>query len=267
MIVSEDFLRKLRTLFDLNIYEVKIWSALLSRGVATAGELADISGVPRSRSYDVLESLEKRGFVLMKLGKPIKYLAVKPEEVIKRSQRRVEDEAKERLQMLEKVKERPIYEELRLLHKHGIEKVEPTDLSGAIKGRKNVYDHIKEALSNAEKTITMSTTTKGLTRKIEALKPTLKKAAERGVKIRIVAPINDINLVPEEIKKIAEIRSIEKEAGRFVVVDGKQLVFMMTDDENTHESYDLGVWVNTPFFANALEQMFNASWQKLPKLH
>ncbi|MEK6816001.1 MAG: helix-turn-helix domain-containing protein, partial [Nanoarchaeota archaeon] len=81
MIVQESFLKKLRSAFDLNIYEVKIWTALLSRGVASAGELADISGVPRSRSYDVLESLEKKGFVIMKLGKPIKYLAVKPEEV------------------------------------------------------------------------------------------------------------------------------------------------------------------------------------------
>jgi len=57
--VNEEFLKKLRSSFDLNIYEVKVWTALLSRGVAAAGELADISGVPRSRSYDVLESLEK----------------------------------------------------------------------------------------------------------------------------------------------------------------------------------------------------------------
>ena len=56
----------------LNLYEVKIWTALLSRGVSTAGELSDIANVPRSRTYDVLESLEKKGFIIMKLGKPIK---------------------------------------------------------------------------------------------------------------------------------------------------------------------------------------------------
>ncbi|MDP3765021.1 MAG: helix-turn-helix domain-containing protein, partial [Nanoarchaeota archaeon] len=33
----------------LNSYEVKIWTALLSRGVSTAGELSDIANVPRSR--------------------------------------------------------------------------------------------------------------------------------------------------------------------------------------------------------------------------
>lgn len=84
MIVKEEFLSKLRRYFGLNLYEVKIWTALLSRGVSTAGELSDIANVPRSRSYDVLESLEKKGFVVMKVGKPIKYLAVSPKEVVER---------------------------------------------------------------------------------------------------------------------------------------------------------------------------------------
>ena len=60
MIVKDEFLSKLRRYFALNLYEVKIWTALLSRGVSTAGELSDIANVPRSRSYDVLESLEKK---------------------------------------------------------------------------------------------------------------------------------------------------------------------------------------------------------------
>jgi hypothetical protein len=61
---------------------VKVWAALLSRGTSTAGELSNISDVPRSRTYDILESLEKKGFIVMKLGKPIKFVALKPEEVV-----------------------------------------------------------------------------------------------------------------------------------------------------------------------------------------
>lgn len=67
MIVKEEFLSKLRRYFALNLYEVKIWTALLSRGVSTAGELSDIANVPRSRSYDVLESLEKKDLLLWRL--------------------------------------------------------------------------------------------------------------------------------------------------------------------------------------------------------
>ena len=82
--MQKQTLQELRERFKLNIYEVKIWTSLLSRGIAAASELADISGVPRSRCYDVLESLEKKGFIIMKVGKPIKYIAVEPEAIVDR---------------------------------------------------------------------------------------------------------------------------------------------------------------------------------------
>ena len=109
MIVNEGFLKKARSAFDLNIYEVKIWTALLSRGVATAGELSDMSDVPRSRSYDVLESLEKKGFIIMKLGKPIKYIAVQPEEIVKRMKGLIHQDAEKKTDMLEKVRKEDIF--------------------------------------------------------------------------------------------------------------------------------------------------------------
>src|SRR3989338_1490488 len=97
MIVKEEFLSKLRRYFSLNLYEAKIWTALLSRGVSTAGELSDIANVPRSRSYDVLESLEKKGFVIMKPGKPIKYLAVPPKEVLENIKKKIGEDRETRL--------------------------------------------------------------------------------------------------------------------------------------------------------------------------
>ena len=119
MIMKEDFLKKLRSAFDLNIYEVKIWTALLSRGLATAGELSDIGEVPRSRAYDVLESLEKKGFVVMKLGKPIRYLAVQPEEIVKRVKEHIANRAENKISFIENVKGDAIFSELELLYKQG----------------------------------------------------------------------------------------------------------------------------------------------------
>src|SRR3970282_2098503 len=101
MIVKEEFLSKLRRYFSLNLYEVKVWAALLSRGVSTAGELSDIANVPSSRSYDVLESLEKKGFVIMKLGKPIKYIAIPPTEAVERVKKRIKNEAEENEKILD----------------------------------------------------------------------------------------------------------------------------------------------------------------------
>ena len=135
MIVKEEFLSKLRRYFNLNLYEVKIWTALLSRGVSTAGELSDIANVPRSRSYDVLESLEKKGFVVMKLGKPIKYLAVPPKEVLERVKKNVNEDARDQIKKLEELKNTDIVNELNTLHTQGVELVEPADLSGSLRGR------------------------------------------------------------------------------------------------------------------------------------
>jgi len=264
MIVQESFLKKLRSAFDLNIYEVKIWTALLSRGVASAGELADISGVPRSRSYDVLESLEKKGFVIMKLGKPIKYLAVKPEEVLKRVKNSIEVKVEEQLGALETVRETNFYKEIELLHKQGIEKIEPTDMSGIIKGRKNIYDHLKTLINGANKSIIIVTTQQGLLRKSESLKSSLKKAKTRGVSIKVAANAKDL---PDDIKDLADVRKMVGQNARFAIADGSQIMFMLNNDEDVHEAYDFGVWVNTPFFANAMEQMFNVSWAKLKPLN
>jgi HTH-type transcriptional regulator, sugar sensing transcriptional regulator len=177
MIVKEEFLSKLRRYFALNLYEVKVWTALLSRGVSTAGELSDIANVPRSRSYDVLESLEKKGFVVMKLGKPIKYIAVPPQEVVERVKKNMKEEADERIDRLEKLKATDVIGELNTLHSQGIELIEPSDLSGSLRGRHNLYNHLELTIRGAEESVTLMTTAQGLIRKAEGFRPTLEKEA------------------------------------------------------------------------------------------
>ncbi|MBD3319073.1 hypothetical protein GF342_04150 [Candidatus Woesearchaeota archaeon] len=263
MIVKEEFLSKLRRYFGLNLYEVKIWTALLSRGIATAGELSDIANVPRSRSYDVLESLERKGFVVMKLGKPIKYIAVAPGEVVGRVKKNMKAEADERIARLDKLKSTDLLRELNTLHSQGIELIEPTELSGSLRGRHNLYNHMELAIRNAQKSVTIMTTAQGLQRKVEGLKPTFDKLKKRGVKIRIAAPLTKENKdAVDGISKVAEVRHADM-PGRFCVIDGKEVIFMALDDKEVHPTYDVGIWVNTPFFANALENLFNSTWKGL----
>lgn len=255
MLVEKDFLNKLRD-FGLNTYESRIWTALLSRGVSTAGELSDIANVPRSRSYDVLESLEKKGFIIMKLGKPIKYIAVKPEDVIERIKKKVKEQTEKKLMLIEKLKSEAILDELTSLHSQGMELIEPTDLTGAIKSRRNIYNHLATMIKNAKKTITIVTSSQGILRKKDALLMHLTKAKQKGVKIRIAAPIKTINKELKELSKIAEIKNTNLKA-RFCIVDKKEIMFMLIDDEKVHPSYDLAIWANTEFFANVLEKSFN----------
>jgi len=40
---------------------------------------------------------------------------------------------------------------------------------------------------------------------------------------------------------------------------------MVLDDEEVHPTYDIGIWVNTPFFAAALQNLFDVAWKSLKK--
>jgi sugar-specific transcriptional regulator TrmB len=262
MIVQDNFLKKLRSAFNLNIYEVRIWTALLSRGIATAGELSDISNVPRSRTYDVLESLEKKGFVIMKLGKPIRYIAVEPKEIIKRVRKSIENKLNKELESVEHVRNTNLFKEIELLYKNGIDHVEPSSLSGSIMGRDNVYDHMESMMNKAKKSVIISTSAEGFTRKMKLFDKLFKTLTNNGVKININTPLNDEvkNFVKENGK--IKVKNLKELNARFVVVDGKEVLFMVADDKNLHESADVGIWVDTPFFASALEKLFNLNWNK-----
>src|SRR3989338_3711777 len=144
MLAQKQFLNELKQHFRLNIYEVKIWTALLSRGIAAAGELADISGVPRSRCYDVLESLEKKGFIIQKIGKPIKYIAIQPEEVTERVKRAVSTDAEKQSEIIDNIRDTDVFKELELLHNTGIEKVDAGELTNSIVGRDNIIRQVKD---------------------------------------------------------------------------------------------------------------------------
>jgi len=262
MIVQKDFLNKLKD-FGLNSYEAKLWTALLSRGVATAGELSDIANVPRSRSYDVLESLERKGFVIMKLGKPIKYIAVPPSEVLERVKKNLKEEADSHVKRLDDLKSTDVIGELNSLHTQGVELVEPSELSGALRGRHNLYSHLELAIRNAQKSVTLQTTSQGFLRKVEALKPVFEKLKKKGVSVRIAAPMTKESKDSlKELGNVAEVRHTDNRS-RFCIVDGKEMIFMIMDDQDVHPTYDVGIWVNTPFFAGAMEGMFNTAWKSM----
>ena len=262
MIVQKEFLNKLKD-FGLNSYESKLWTALLSRGISTAGELSDIAGVPRSRSYDVLESLEKKGFIIMKLGKPIKYIAVPPSEVVERVKKKIEEDSEKQVKMINALREGDVLEELNLLHREGVEFIDPAELSGSIKGRNNLYNHLESMIKNAESSVSIMTTAAGLIRKAETLKFALEKAKKKGVKIKIAAPLNkQTEKAAKELARYAEIRNAEERA-RFCVIDGKEIMFMLLDDDKVHPSYDSGVWINTKFFAATLENFFENCWSRM----
>ncbi|MDH3382261.1 MAG: hypothetical protein OEL54_06110, partial [Flavobacteriaceae bacterium] len=145
----------------------------------------------------------------------------------------------------------------------GIKLVDPTDLSGNLKGRNNIYQHLDMMVKSAEKSVVIMTTAQGLVRKADRFKNSLEKASKKGVKVKILAPITKENTkAAKELSKFVDIKNTEERA-RVCIVDGREVLFMLIDDENVHPTYDTGIWVSTKLFAATLENFFNSVWSKI----
>lgn len=249
MIVEKEFLNKIRDL-GINSYEAKLWTALLSRGIATAGELSDIANVPRSRSYDVLESLERKGFIIMKLGKPIKYIAVPPHEVIDRVKQKIHEEAQSRDSMLNSLKDSDILSQLHGLFETGSDHVEPTDITGVVRGHKNIISHVSSVFKGAKKRIDILSSD-------SAFVLDLKRGISRAIKNKIQVRVVTDKRVALGSKEVAQ-KTMPVVKGRFVIIDNNEVVLLPVDN-NT--SRDFAVWVKGDSFAHNFGIVFDAHWK------
>jgi sugar-specific transcriptional regulator TrmB len=251
----------------LNLYERRLWVALLARGTSTAGELSEIANVPRSRAYDVLQSLVDKGFVIVQTGKPIRYVAVSPEDSIERVKKKMEENIQEMQQRLDELKTSPVMRELKEIFNKGMKIVSPEEMTGAIRGRYSVMQQLDTMFSNATKNINIVTTPEWLSEIITHNFNSLKSARERGVEIKIATNLDEKN---EETLKalgaIAEVRCLdEKEIhlyGRFAVVDGKEMFFGLVDNKTIHSTQDIGIWSRSEHASgDVLEPLFKLVWE------
>lgn len=265
MIVSQDVLDALKQI-GLNLYERKLWVALLSRGTSTAGELSSLAKVPHSRTYDVLESLAEKGFVMIQSAKPLKYVAIDPSEALERSKKKLKENLDITLERITKLQNSSVLKELEKIHKKGFQLIEPGEMTGSLKGRNSMHQQLETVFKNAKKSISIFTTDKGLEDLDLVHTNILKKAANKGIKIRIAVPSKK-NIIPvvNKLKQFAEVRKAGKLdiMGRFVVVDGDHVVMALTG-EDVHPTQDFAFWSQSEHVASdLLGPMFDHIWQHL----
>lgn len=255
MVASMEVLDALKGI-KLNLYERKIFVALLAKGVATAAELSEIASVPRSRSYDVLESLAEKGFVIVQPSKPIKYVALPPKESLERTKETLRTQHEEMIERITKLQNSPVIQELESIYKGGLNLVQPTELTGTLKGKHIIDRQLKSILRGAQKQISIVTTEAGLEELHTKHFRTLRKIAKNGIKLRIAAPLKN-KAVAKALAEVAEVRHTKGSFGRMFVIDNQHLVLGLTDDTQVHDTQDVALWTNsehvvermaTPFF-------------------
>ena len=265
MVVTQQILDALKQI-GLNLYERKLWVALLSRGTSTAGELSSLAKVPHSRTYDVLESLAEKGFVMIQTAKPLKYVAITPSEALERVKKKIMEDTKITVERITDFQKSPALKELERVYKKGFDLVEPGEMTGSLRGRNAMHQQLETCFKNAKENISIMTTGKGLNDLQTIHTDVLKRAADKGVKIRIAAQYGKDNLpIIEKLKEFAEVKKITKPeiSGRFCVVDGSHVVMALTD-EDVHPTQDLALWTQSEHVAaDVLGPIFDFIWQEL----
>jgi len=265
MIASNKVMDTLKGI-GLNLYERKLWVALLARGTSTAGELSSIAGVPRSRAYDILQSLSEKGFVVVQNAKPIRYVAIAPGEAIQRAKKKLEEDIHTMSERMDELASSPAMKELTDIFGKGMKVVSSEDLTGALKGKHLMKQHMDTMFKSANRSISIVTTADGARELHEHHFDSLKSASDSGVKVRIATVANDRN--QDSIKAllgVADVRHMEEKdsqiSGKFCVVDCKEMLMSLTDPKSVHDTQHMAMWSKSEHASGKIfEPIFNMLW-------
>lgn len=228
-------------IMDLTDYQASAYTAMVSLVSARAVEVAEVSGIPRSRVYEVLRQLSDRGFVEVERGKPMRYHVVPPSEVFRREKGRIIkklDEAMSRLTEIYEDRVARVPTPVWLIH--GQEKIVKKELEIISRSRKELKMRMGFIFRD----------------EIKALRPALDRITDRGVEVRIMA--RDLIDVPGEV----EVRRIPPV--RMLVRDSQEMMWIFsrfTPDGAPIPETAIGIWNQYPEIAENYARIFDTVWK------
>lgn len=243
-------------IMGLTDYEVSTYMTLASMISGTATEISMGSKVPRSRIYDVLKGMARKGFVEIERGRPLKYTVIPPAEVFGRNKQK----------LLEDMEEAEL--ELTTIYETQISKI-PAPI-WLIHGQEKIIKKELEIISRAKESINIRAGFM-LSGEIEQLKEKINQAARKGVQTKIMAAPyavihNERIDVAQELAGIqAEVRIYQIPFAKMIVRDGKEmmLIFSKFSGDNKEVVYQsaIGVWNQYKEIAQNYANVFETQWK------
>jgi len=250
--VNRDTLTALKSL-GLSDYETQAYIANISLISGTATEISLASKVPRSKIYEVLKSLAKKGFVEIQRGKPLKFNVIPPQEIFGKSRKQINEQ-------LDKAEN-----ELNFIYENQIPKV-PAPLWIVHGPEKNVKKEI-EIISRAKKSLLII---EGIMFKDEApkLKESLNKAIKRGVHTKLMLSpfsiVDDykINVVKEMDDLDCEMKIFQVPNIKIIIRDEKEMLIMFCKiiNDSIVSQTAIGVWNQYSEFVETISGVYDFMW-------
>lgn len=156
--------------FDFGEYEVEAYITVLEHGKLTASEIAEKTDIPQPRVYDTVRSLADVGLVELQESRPMKVLAVDPEEAFGNIQQSLDS----------------LVDDLSTYYTTPAREAEAVSL---VKSRQTILRYIEDVITTAEYELVLSLTPELLGR----YEAELEERREAGVSIDLlVAPAADV---------------------------------------------------------------------------
>ncbi len=245
----------------LTEYEARIYVVLSKMGPRNASEISFLGKVPRPKTYGAIRGLESKGLLRIVPGKPERYMAVSPSDVLIPLVEKLNRETSECVAVVENLT--MAFETSKYVYTE--KPFERSDL-WSVRGREKVYKRVQDLINEAKVNVFFATTANGLVRLYKAHSEVLEKAAEHGAKVRIIAPVNQTNSsVARELQEIIEVRSTINPMMKFISADSAEIIFTedIPDDTNVNAGQDVATWTNDPLLVKTHERIFDQVWQTL----
>lgn len=234
--------------------EAIVYIALLELGKGTVTEISRKSGISRTNSYNILDSLSAKGVVSISGKEPKQEYAAESPETITAYLKRVAEQATEHIRKSEE-----IVPELTLLHaKQNRPKVkfyEGTD------GLRQVYE---DTLSSSEP-IRAYASVDDVHKALPDYFPSYyKRRAKKGIAIRAIFPKTEVSseLATHNDEEKREVAFIPKEKYRFSpeinIYNNKVMI------ASWHEK--LGIIIESEEIADAMKNIYELAWAEAKRL-
>ncbi len=149
--------------FNLGEYEIDAYLAVLEHGQLTASEIADKTDIPQPRVYDTVRSLSDRGLVELRESRPMKIVAVDPQDAFGNIRSSLAD----------------LVDELEARYTAPARDTEAVSL---VKSRSTILRYVEEIITGAEFELALSLTPDLLRR----FRDELETAVEKGVSVELI---------------------------------------------------------------------------------
>ena len=230
----------------LTSYEIKTFSALLKTGELTASDLSQKSGVPYSKIYEVLGTLEEKSWISSDDSRPTKYFAKSPSTGLESTKQKMENDFSKNQSII-------LNELVPLYEKSGTsEKPDIWVISGAL----NIAAKILEMVESCRNEVMIALPEAGEDLVKQAL-PKLRSLHDKGVDITILA---SDKIDKESIKAIKRVATVKIKKGLFgggIISDKKYVVILLGPEVASESSSDIvAIWADHAGLAGFARQYF-----------